>query len=114
MTAAGNNVDPVYDDTVIINGETYTVLNNSCLDIYGPLRSIKVSGTNLIQPKFEYGDEGDCCYLTVSADKTSAEWTGNLPIGENVVVSRRKKEGASLASWFYLRTIPLPSGGGQN
>ena len=113
-TGGGNNVDPVYDNTVIINGETYTVLNNSCLDIYGPLRSIKVSGTNLIQPKIEYGDEGDAYYLTVSADKTSAEWTGNLPIGENVVVSRRNKEGASLDSWFYLRTIPLPSGGGQN
>ena len=78
-----------FNYNVLINNDTYNVSSGIAV-IREPLTSIKVTGTNLSGLSLLHLEDGHPITeeLTVSSDKTSATWTGNLAPRDTAYLKR--------------------------
>lgn len=100
----GSDDAPVLSNTVMINGRSRDVSSGGTITLTNEsLTSISVTGQNIVSVKMDYGGaEGATSYLTVASDKTSASWSGNIPVGEHIQVWVSKGVGQGIRLWFQI------------
>ena len=118
-TSGGNTLDatPSYNDTVLINGESYTA-NGNLGTIKGPITSIKITGSHMNNVSVVYDNKDVEDQVTPTNNGSVALWTGNITAPNEVSVHRGvDASGASIEMWFKFSVgsgiIPTPSGDDQ-
>ena len=74
----GNGDGAVYDDVVVLNGDSYNIPASRTLNVRAPLTSVRITGQNLDYLIMEWGAEGATALLDIASDKKSASWSGSL------------------------------------
>jgi len=107
---------PSYNNTVKINGSTYTVSKGSNLSITGPITSIEVNGSNMNNVTVTYDsadEENPEQAFSITNNKSVAKWTGNIPVDDNAIVYRGYSANGSTGEiWFKIKVTSPSSGGG--
>ncbi len=96
-----------YNSTVKINGTNYNIPSDKCLDVEGPLTSLQFTGSNMQYIGIEVEGEGETP-ATISADGTSASWSGRVLAPYAVNITYGNKQG-----WFSI-IVRDSSGTGSN
>lgn len=104
-----------YDSKVIINGSTYSAINNDGrIYINAPMTSLKINGSNIDYIGLKWGSHEEV-EATINSAKTTAEWSGEIPVNSTVKVYRGNGNAANPehAEWLTIY-INDPFGGDMN
>ena len=97
---------PTYSDSVLINGMKRTVKKGDTLPFDGPIKSIKITGTNMNNVTLSYNHASANMPkepFSITNNGTDATWTGSIPIGDKAVIYRGySADGSTGESWFSI------------
>ena len=97
---------PSYNNTVYINNFPYTVSKLGNLSVYGPIKTIKITGKNMNNLSIVYNNKDSDAQIPVSNGGTEALWSGNIAYPNTIDVYKGySASGDSIELWFTINIL---------
>ena len=112
--SSSSDPEPVYSNTVVINGQSRTVNKGSTVNLTGNLTSMKFTGSNIPFMSYKVGNEET--EILVNNAGTSASCSDVIPAPNTVKIYRKEGTGDDTHDvlWFTINLTASSSSGGGN
>lgn len=106
--------EPIYDSTVVINGQSRTVTKGSTISITGNLTSLKFTGSNISYLTYQAGNDMET-EIDINAAGTTATCYDTITAPKTVKIYREEGTGDNRTDvlWFTI-TLTSSSSSGSN
>nr|WP_231495057.1 hypothetical protein [Prevotella sp. P6B1] len=114
-SGSGNNSsEPIYDGTVVINGQSRSITKGSTISITGNLTSMKFTGTNMSYLSYKAGNEMET-EIEINTAGTSATCNDVITAPKTVKIYREEGTGNNRTDvlWFTINLTSSSSSGGN-